>query len=270
MADTNVPGSGPAGGGGGLGPLARLMLWLGIISLAFVVFVIVAPINSWFPEATKQAAETDGLFKFMLATSGVIFIYVQGMVLVFALRYRRRKEDAPDALGPVVHGNTRLEFAWTAAPSLLLVILAILSMRVFIDEHAQQPKELDLNVRGYQFGFAYSLPQYGIKDKANVVIPVNRPVYLAETSSDVIHAFWVPAFRTQEDMVPGIVTNQRFTPVETGTFPVICTQFCGSGHSGMHTTITVGTEAQFEAYLRRNGATKLPSNGSTAELVPHQ
>lgn len=264
-----IPGSGSAAArvSGRPGPLARLILWLGLISLAFVIAVIAAPINSWFPAATRQAREVDALFKFMLAASGVIFIYVQGFVLDFALRYRRRKSDAAGALGAQIHGNTRLEIAWSAAPALLLVVIVIVSLSVWSDEQAAQKHELQLDVRAYQFGYAFSLPQYGIKESPAVVLPVNRPVDVSLRSSDVIHAFWVPEFRTQYDMVPGLLVHERFTPVETGVFRLICTQFCGIGHSGMHTTITVASTADFDAWLRHNGAKTIPAGGATAALV---
>ena len=276
MANADAPPPEPNDGGRSVGFLARLLLWLGILSAAFVIFVIVAPIDPWFPAATRQAREVDNLFRFMLAASSVIFIYVQGLVLIFALRYRRRtrgRDDRGDALGPMVHGNTRLEIAWTAAPSVLLVVLVILSLRVWTDEQGPGKNALLLNVRAYQFGYAFSLPQYGIKEVAPVTIPLNRPIYVTETSSDVIHSFWVPQFRVKQDAVPGLVTHEYFVPITTGTFPVICTEFCGVGHSSMNGEltpswrITVASEARFVAWLRTHGATHLSAGGATAARV---
>jgi cytochrome c oxidase subunit II len=259
------------------------MMWLGIISGAFVVLVIVVPVNPWFPEATRQAGEVDNLFKFMLAASGVIFIYVQGLLLAFALRYRRRKNEPDDAVGPAVHGHTGLEMAWSAIPALLLLVLAVLSLRVWSDEHAVQKDRLELGVKGFQFGWTFSLPQYGIrfdKNLSTVTIPVNRPVYVSEQSPDVIHSFWVPEFRIKQDVVPGrsctahrarivcspLITHEEFTPTRRGTYRVICTEFCGSGHSGMVTTLTVASQADFVKWLRKNGG-RLPTVPTTAALV---
>src|SRR5579883_782063 len=221
MADVNPQGRAPDGDGRRMGYLTRLLLWLGVISIAFIIFVIWVPINPWFKSATRQANEVDNLFKFMLAASGVIFIYVQGMILGFALRYRRQKSDSDDALGQQVHGHTRLEIAWTAAPSVLLVVLAIFALGVWFDEQAPKnpaPNEVELHVRAFQFGYAFSLPQYGISNLANVTLPLHRPIHVTETASDVIHSFWVPEFRVQMDAVPGIKTYEYFTPTETGTF----------------------------------------------------
>jgi cytochrome c oxidase subunit 2 len=222
----------------------------------------------------------------MLAASGVIFIYVQGLLLAFALRYRRRKNEPEDAVGPTVHGHTGLEMAWSAVPALLLLVLAVLSLRVWSDEHTVQKDPLQpcplqsgagtcLGVKGVQFAWTFSLPQYGIgfdKNLSTVTIPVNRPVYVSLQSPDVIHSFWVPEFRIKQDVVPGLtlnhqpyLTHEEFTPTRVGTYRVICTEFCGSGHSGMVTTLTVASQADFVKWLRKNGG-RLPS-GTTAALV---
>jgi cytochrome c oxidase subunit 2 len=164
-------------------------------------------------------------------------------------------------MGPAVHGHTGLEVAWSAVPALLLLVLVVLSLRVWSDEHValtalKDPLKLD--VKGYQFGWTFSLPQYGIrfdKNLSTVTIPVNRPVYVTEQSPDVIHSFWVPEFRIKQDVVPGLKTYEEFTPTRTGTYHVICTEFCGSGHSGMKTTLTVASQADFVTWLRKNGAT---------------
>jgi cytochrome c oxidase subunit II len=271
MADMGAPGYEPASAVLRLGPLGRLMMWLGIVSVAFIIVVIVAPIDPWFPEATREAREVDNLFRFMLAASGVIFIYVQGLLLAFALWYRRRKNDPDDAVGPTVHGHTPLEVAWSAVPALLLVVLVVLSMRVWTDEHAALTGPLRLDVKGYQFGWTFSLPQYGLgfdKSLSTVVIPVNRPVYVSEQSPDVIHSFWVPEFRIKQDVVPGLITHEEFTPIRMGTYRVICTEFCGSGHSGMVTRLTVASQADFVTWLRKNGAKTLPPvHTTTAALV---
>lgn len=270
MANGTPEGQQPGGEGRGVGFLARIMLWAGALSVAFIIFVIWVPINPWFPEGTRQAREVDNLFKFMLASSGVIFIYVQALVLAFALRYRRRRNEPEDALGSQSHGNTRLEITWTVLPSVLLVVLVILSLRVWTDEQASHKNDLRLDVRGFQFGWSFALPQYGItlnKALSTVMLPVNRPVHVYEHSNDVIHSFWVPEFRIKQDVVPGLTTEEHFTPVETGTYRVICTEFCGVGHSGMVTKLTVGTEAQFIAWLRKNGATSLPTGSTTAALA---
>jgi cytochrome c oxidase subunit 2 len=242
------------------------MLWAGFISLAWILFVIFAPIAPWFHEASTQAAEVDWVFKFMLAAGGAITILVQVLLVAFVIRYRSQQRHPDDELGVQMHGNTRLEMVWTAAPALLLVVLLVVSMRVWGDEHTRHSDELDLGVNGFQYGWNFDLPQYGIKGVDPVYIPVNRPVYVAEHSPDVIHSFWVPEFRIKQDVVPGITTHEIFTPDRIGTYRVICTEYCGNGHSTMHTTLRVASQADFEKWVVAHGG-KLPAGSTTTAQV---
>lgn len=267
MASVDPAGRGPDTPERRLGSLARLMIVLGAISLLLIAIIIWAPIDPWFRQGTTQAREVDGLFKFMLAASAVILVYVEGLTLAFALQYRRRRHERADTIGTQLHGNTRLETAWSIAPAILLVILAVISLRILNDEGSAHPNEIQVTVWGYQYGWSYDLPQYGVTNAAGLTLPVNRAVHITEHSRDVIHAFWIPEFRIQYDMVPGITTQEHFTPVETGSFQVVCTQFCGTGHSLMRSSITVGTQADFVKYLRANHAKTLPAGGTTAALI---
>ncbi len=267
------------GNGPGFGFLARVFLWCGVISAAFILFVIVAPIAPWFPEATHQASEVDNLFKFMLAVGGAITIFVNGLIVAFAIHYRRRNNEPADALGTQIHGNTRIEVIWAAIPAVLLAFLLAISLGVWSEEHTEQKGALHLTVHGFQYGWGFYLPDYGVKlDPASpsdpVAIPVNKPVYVSEYSNDVIHSFWVPEFRLKQDVVPlpnHQQTHEQFTPVQVGLYRVVCTEFCGSGHSGMEgRLIKVVSQADFVTWLRKHHATRLPSSTTTtAALIQH-
>jgi len=260
MTDVNAQpgGAGRVADGQSQGPgltfLLRLALWVAVLSAAWITFIIAAPINSWFPEATQQALEVDNLFRFMLATGGAIFIMVQVLLVAFVIKYRSDHRDPETALGAQMHGNTRLELTWTAIPALFLVVLVFFTIRVWGDEHTPRPNQLELGVHGYQYNWAFDLPQYGVYGKPTVALLVNRPVYVSEYSNDVIHSFWVPEFRIKEDDVPGVTNHEWFTPTETGKFRVICTEFCGTGHSGMVATLWVMSRKDFYQWLRQNGA----------------
>ncbi len=276
MADVNAQpgGTGRAmdgqSQGPGLGFLLRLALWVVVLSAAWIAFIIVAPINSWFPEATRQAVEVDDLFKFMLAAGGAVFIMVQVLLVAFVMKYRSDHRHPDQALGAQMHGNTRLELTWTAIPALFLVVLLFFTIRVWGDEHTSRPNQLELGVHGYQYNWTFDLPQYGVYGKPTVALLVNRPVYVSEYSDNVIHSFWVPEFRVKEDDVPGVTNHEWFTPTETGKFRVICTEYCGVGHSGMVATLWVMSQKDFYQWLRQNGANpKLIPAGtaSTAHAV---
>jgi cytochrome c oxidase subunit 2 len=257
--------------GQGFGPLGRVMAPLGIISVIWIIFVAFVPINPWFPQGTYQAVAADGLFRFMLATGGAIIIFVEGLTLAFVVQYRRKKTDPEDALGVQSHGNARVEIAWSAGPAVLLVILAVASLAVWSDEHSSQKSPVRLDVTGFQFGWQFSLPQYGVKNLDGIsdimALPVNRPVYVSERSPDVIHSFWVPEFRAKQDAVPGLVTHMQFTTRQIGTYRVICTEFCGVGHSTMVARIKVVSDADFVTFLRKHHATSLPSGRSSASVI---
>lgn len=258
----------------GLGPLARTLAILGVISLVYMIFIFAVPIDPWFPEGTRQAGEVDFIFRFMLAFGGAIIIYVQGLLITFVRTYRQHPDEAPDALGVQSHGNTRLEIAWTIGPTILVIALLAISFTVRADEIGPQKNPLQLYVHGYQFAFGFQLHQYGLtSDMSSVYLPINRPVYVSERSTDVIHSFWVPEFRIKEDIVPlanGGTTHEEFTPTRIGVYRVICTEYCGSGHSSMHIEdgIHVVSEKDFEAWVRSKGGV-VPSHGVTTALLSH-
>ncbi len=258
---------------GSLGHLTRTMLWVGALSLAWIVFVIFAPIAPWFPEGSREAGEVDWLFKFMLAIGGAVIIMVQALLVAIVVRYRSYQKHPDDELGIQMHGNTRLEIAWTAAPAALMIVLVFIGMIVWGDEHTRHKNELQLDVRGFQFGWDFALPQYGIgrtdATRVNpVYIPVGRPVWVSEHSPDVIHSFWVPEFRIKQDVVPGIITHEIFTPDRIGVYRVICTEFCGAAHSAMYTKLYVVSEADFNKWVLKHGG-KLPASNTAATLIRH-
>jgi len=280
MAYTPPPLTEPGGdwSRGSLGHLTRTLLWAGALSLAWIIFVIFAPIASWFPEGSREAGEVDWLFKFMLATGGAITILVQVLIVAFVVRYRSQQKHPDDEIGVQMHGNTRLELAWTAAPTALLIVLVFIAMSLWGDEHTRHKNELQLGVNGFQYGWSFDLPQYGLKNVPIVSIPSGRPVYVSEHSTGggntnetypVIHSFWVPEFRIKQDVVPGITTHEIFTPDRIGTYRVICTEFCGSGHSTMYTTLNVVSASDFEKWVVQHGG-KLPAaTTATAQLIRH-
>src|SRR5204863_7488492 len=126
--------------------------------------------------------------------------------------------------GPPIHGNTRLEIIWTAIPAILLVGLCTYAFLVLEDvEQAPAKPAMEVRVVGQQFAWTYYYRDGGKELESNqLFLPVNRPIHFTLQSKDVIHDFWVPAFRMKRDVVRGIDTEIRVTPNRTGTFPVVC------------------------------------------------
>ncbi len=205
----------------------------------------------WFPEeASTQAGPIDHLYDVLIWVSVPVFVTVMIIVLFSVVNFRMRPgEEELD--GPPIHGNTRLEVIWTAVPAILLVALCTYSYVVLVDIEEAKANEMAINVTGQQFAWTYEYPQAGGKPVKSTVLylPKDRPVRFNVKALDVLHDFWVPAFRMKIDAVPGLTTHFRITPSRLGTYPVVCAELCGLGHSVMRSTTKVVTPAAFDKWL---------------------
>lgn len=209
----------------------------------------------WFPvQASTQAKNTDRLYHVLVIASVPIFVLVVSVILFSVWQFRMRPgEELQD--GPPIHGNTRLEVLWTAIPAMLLLGLVSYSF-VVLHDNEKKPAgvpEIQIGVTGQQFFWSYEYPTSvtgGAPVKSyQLYLPEGDTVYFNMRSRDVIHAFWIPAFRLQEDVVPGITTHYRATLDRLGTYPVVCNLLCGSGHSLMRSAVHVVPRARFRAWL---------------------
>ncbi len=226
----------------------------------------------WFPvQASIQAKNTDRLYHVLVIASIPIFVLVVTVILFSVWQFRMRPgEELKD--GPPIHGNTRLEVLWTAVPAMILLGLVSYSF-VVLHENEKKPAgvpEIQIGVTGQQFFWDYEYPSSVTGGKPlksyQLYLPKGDTVYFNMRSKDVIHAFWIPAFRLQEDVVPGITTHYRATPDRLGTYPVVCNLLCGSGHSLMRSAVHVVPPARFRAWLaaqERSG-----SSVATASAAP--
>jgi cytochrome c oxidase subunit 2 len=214
----------------------------------------------WFPpQASTQAKQIDTLWYVLVVFGVVVFVAVETVVMYAVYRFRMKPgEEALD--GPPIHGNTKLEIIWTAIPSAIIAGLVVYAAVVLqqIDKH---PKgELQMQVYAQQFAWSYGYPNPTpggktiVSDDLYVVKGV--PVDFRLHTSDVLHGFWIPAFRVQEDAVPGIITGLQVTPTRLGTYDIVCTELCGLGHSLMRSTVHVVTAAQYKAYISKYVAAK--------------
>jgi cytochrome c oxidase subunit II len=218
----------------------------------------------WFPvQASTQAKETDTLYHVLVIASVPIFVLVVTVILFSVWQFRMRPgQELED--GPPIHGNTRLEVFWTAIPAALLLGLVSYSF-VVLRNNEKKPAgvpEVQIGVTGQQFFWDYEYPASVTGGKPlksyDLYLPEGYTVYFNMRSKDVIHAFWIPAFRLQEDVVPGITTHYRATLDRLGTYPVVCNLLCGSGHSLMRSAVHVVPPARFRAWLaaqERSGST---------------
>ena len=240
------------------------MLVVGFIASAIGIAAGLA--IEWFPEAAStQAGPVDHLYDVLIWTSVPIFVLVTTIVLFSVVKFRMRPgEEELD--GPPIHGNTKLEVIWTAIPAIILVVLCAYAWIVLVDIEEAQANEMRVNVTGQQFAWTYEYPQANGKPiKSNVLyLPNDRPVRFFVKALDVIHDFWVPAFRMKVDAVPGIETKYRITPNRLGTYPVVCAELCGLGHSVMRSTARVVTPAAFDKWMAEQKAPAQAAGGGAA------
>jgi cytochrome c oxidase subunit 2 len=205
----------------------------------------------WFPtQASEEAKDIDTLWDVLVIVSVPIFVLVETIVLYSAWRFRMRPgEELKD--GPPIHGNTRLEVVWTAIPAIILVLLCSYAYKVLHDIETAEASEMQVRVVGEQFTWTFYYPNAGGKEIASpqLYLPKGKQVKFDIQSKDVLHDFWVPAFRQKIDAVPGITTHFRVKPIKTGTYPVVCAELCGLGHSVMRQTAHVVSQAEFDKWL---------------------
>jgi cytochrome c oxidase subunit 2 len=212
---------------------------LAILAVGAIVFWYVFPLERYLPEAIVTAKQVDTLFRFMAATGSALYIFVAGYLIYFAIAFRAKPTDPPDAIGAQIHDNHKLEFWWTLIPLLFVILLSIVSVRIWYEILLEPENGLVVEAVGHQFYFSFRYPQINGEVTDEMHLPLNVPVTLNLTSADVIHGFWVPAMRLKNDTVPGLVTTIRFTPRLPGRYPIICTQFCGVLHSEMDKQVLV-------------------------------
>ena len=138
---------------------------------------------------------------------------------------------------------------WTTIPFLLVTAIAIICGIVLSRNDALAKNTLQINVQAQQFSWTFSYPDAGNATSPVLRLPVNTSVLLSMRSLDVIHALYVPQFRLQEDIVPGMVTQLHVTPTVVGTYPLICNELCGPGHGLMRTQAIVMPQAAFASWL---------------------
>jgi cytochrome c oxidase subunit II len=245
-----------------------LTLAIVLALVAVAIGIVLSYEIHWFPPAASiQAKNTDTLYHVLVIASIPIFVLVVTVILYCVWQFRMKPgEELKD--GPPLHGNTRLEVFWTALPAALLLGLVGYSFAVLHENEKRPAREIQVGVTGQQFYWSYQYPPSVTGgppiNSYQLYLPNNESVDFALHSRDVIHAFWIPAFRIQEDVVPGITTHWRATPDRLGSYPVVCNLLCGVGHSLMRSTVHVVTPAQFHAWIQSQLHKSAGSSGSSS------
>jgi len=203
----------------------------------------------WLPERASSVAEgVDHVFGFIFWLSAFFLALIVGLTVLFVVRYRRTAAR-PDPEASPDH-STRLEIFWSAVPLLLVVVMFALSTQVYLAMTSHEPGQEPLRVKVTARKWSWWFDHAGGKGAKDFHMVAGRPVELTLASADVIHSLYVPQFRLKQDAVPGRYTKMVFTPTKAGTYPVLCTEYCGTNHSQMLANAVVHPDqADYDAWL---------------------
>lgn len=217
--------------------------------LAAAAATAVALFLPWLPDnESKEGSRIDFVFWFVVAICIAVFAVVAAVTIYSVVKFRARPDDDSD--GPPIHGHTGLEIAWTAIPTVLVTVIAVLSAVALAENGKLKANRLKVDVTAQQFAWHFEYPQYGGIKSNELRLAEGRQVELRLRSLDVIHSFWVPEFRQKQDAVPGIVSSLPITPTKVGRRTVVCTELCGLGHALMRARVIVMTKDDFDRWAR--------------------
>jgi cytochrome c oxidase subunit 2 len=213
-----------------------------------------------FPEqASTFAPEVDHLLYFLLTVAVFFTLVIFGAIFYFAVRYRRRSDQE---LPHVVHGGMALEIVWSVIPFGLTMVMFTWGASIFFRESRPPDDALNIYVVGKQWMWKIQHME-GQREINELHIPLGRAIKLTLTSEDVIHSFFVPAFRTKQDAVPGRYSTSWFQPTKAGKYHLFCAEYCGNRHSGMIGWIYVMEPQDYQAWLTGESPTgSLADNGA--------
>jgi cytochrome c oxidase subunit 2 len=216
-----------------------------------------------FPEvASTIAGRVDALYFFITAVGTFFFILICVLVLIFAIKYRRRSEDErPEP----VHGSLKLELIWTVIPLILALVMFGWGAKLYVDMLDPPKEALNIYVVGKQWMWKIQHPE-GNREINELHVPVGTPVKLIMTSEDVIHSFYVPAFRMKMDVLPGRYTSTWFEATKPGKYHLFCAEYCGTKHSQMIGSVYVMEPMDYQDWLSQTAGMTASMAEAGAEL----
>ncbi|MEL7035388.1 MAG: cytochrome c oxidase subunit II [Cyanobacteria bacterium J06592_8] len=261
---------------GGSNPQNPIRKWLTLTAIAVVLAIISVGIGklsySWLPpQAAAESVLVDDLFSFLVTLGSFIFLGVTGTILYSVIFQRASKYDMSD--GPHIEGNVTLEIVWTAIPILLVFWIAGYSYQVYQKMAIKGPMEVvhlhnpvgmeaayaepvasmaepieDIEVIGKQWAWVFRYPEENITS-TELHLPTNKRVRLALKSEDVLHGFYIPAFRLKQDIIPNETINFEFTPIREGTYQLTDSQFSGTYFAVMTADVVVESPENYQQWL---------------------
>jgi cytochrome c oxidase subunit II len=227
-------------------PIAKMLA--ATVAITAAISAVMLSINWDGQEASTAAPKIDDLLNVMIVLSSFVFSLV--MVMLFYALYKFKAKPGDESDGEPIHGNTKLEIAWTLIPTIIVLFGAGYSWSVLNDIEAKAADSLRVDVFSQQYAWGFGYPGFENKySQGELHVPIDRQVEFKMHALDVIHSFWVPEWRIKKDNVPGITTTAVVTPDRLGTYQLVCTELCGFGHATMRAKVVVEKPADFRSWV---------------------
>jgi cytochrome c oxidase subunit 2 len=203
----------------------------------------------WPERASTLAGRVDALYIFLIAVTGFFATLIFVLITVFAIKYRRSKRPQAEQ----IEGSIPLELTWSLIPLGIAMVMFVWGALIYFSENRPPRDSMEIYVVGKQWMWKIQHPD-GQREINQLHVPVERNVRLNMISQDVVHSFFIPAFRIKADVLPGRYTTIWFHATKPGTYHLFCAEYCGTSHSGMVGQIVVMEPAQFQQWLAGGGA----------------
>jgi len=218
----------------------------------------------WMVKAASETAEdVDRMFNFIMWINYIFAAIIGVLMVVFCVKYRRRPGVRADQT--ITH-NTPLEITWSIIPTILCAIMFWGGYVTFLDLRTPPPDSMKVNATAYRWGWNFQYPS-GVESPQEFHVPANTPIEMVMTSTDTLHSFHLPAYRTKSDVLPNRYTKVWFNSGEPGTYRVYCTEYCGKDHSNMYAKLVVEPREDYEAWLTKAGNWMVDENGEMKPLL---
>ncbi|HEV8187316.1 MAG TPA: cytochrome c oxidase subunit II [Pyrinomonadaceae bacterium] len=215
--------------------------------------------QSWIPLVPESAStlswKVDALYFYLSGVTLFFALLISSVLIFFVIRYRRR---TPYEIPRPIAGSHKLETLWTIIPFIIAMTMFGWGAQVYFQQYKPPANAIEVYVVGKQWMWKLQHAT-GQREINQLHIPVGRKIKLIMTSEDVIHDFFVPAFRTKMDVVPGKYTTLWFEATKPGTYHLFCAEYCGMNHSGMTGSIVVMEPREFDNWLSGNAGSGTPA-----------
>ena len=217
-----------------------------VIAMAALTYFGLDAVGLMPIQASAQAIPVDWMWNLQVIAMSFLFALIIVPLFYSLVVFRRKKGETGDC--EHIEGNTPLEITWTVIPLFAVLSFAYLGAYTLGETRRVDPQAMEVKVTAQQFAFSFEYPEFGVVSK-ELYLPVGKQVLLRMTATDVIHSFWVPEFRIKQDIVPGLKTEYRITPIEEGSYSVRCAELCGASHAYMLAPVEVVSQNSFESWI---------------------